>query len=95
MTMDKLAVGFGTEITKIVPGYVSTEVDARLSFDTDATIQKTADRDSLTTLPCKVCRGKIGNKSNRPGLQSFLSFQPPPLLRAQVVNALFVFDSRL
>lgn len=43
VTMDKLAVGFGTEITKIVPGYVSTEVDARLSFDTDATIQKARD----------------------------------------------------
>jgi transaldolase len=37
---DKLAVNFGTEITKIVPGYVSTEVDARLSFDTEATIAK-------------------------------------------------------
>mmetsp|Transcript_14821 Transcript_14821/g.21874 ORF Transcript_14821/g.21874 Transcript_14821/m.21874 type:complete len:324 (+) Transcript_14821:168-1139(+) len=38
--MDKVAVNFGTEITKIVPGYVSTEVDARLSFDTEATIAK-------------------------------------------------------
>lgn len=38
--MDKLAVNFGAEITKIVPGYVSTEVDARLSFDTDATLAK-------------------------------------------------------
>jgi len=38
--MDKLAVNFGTEITKIVPGVVSTEVDARLSFDTEATIRK-------------------------------------------------------
>ena len=37
---DKLAVNFGIEITKIVPGYVSTEVDARLSFDTEATIAK-------------------------------------------------------
>ena len=37
-TMDKLVVNFGAEITKIVPGYVSTEVDARLSFDTQATI---------------------------------------------------------
>lgn len=37
---DKVAVEFGTEITKIVPGYVSTEVDARLSFDTEATILK-------------------------------------------------------
>lgn len=37
---DKLAVNFGAEITKIVPGYVSTEVDARLSFDTEATLAK-------------------------------------------------------
>ena len=33
--MDRLAVNFGSEILKIVPGRVSTEVDARLSFDTD------------------------------------------------------------
>jgi len=33
-------VNFGADITKIVPGYVSTEVDARLSFDKDATIAK-------------------------------------------------------
>eukprot|EP00553_Chaetoceros_curvisetus_P012995 CAMPEP_0204641932 /NCGR_PEP_ID=MMETSP0717-20131115/51413_1 /ASSEMBLY_ACC=CAM_ASM_000666 /TAXON_ID=230516 /ORGANISM="Chaetoceros curvisetus" /LENGTH=343 /DNA_ID=CAMNT_0051662661 /DNA_START=380 /DNA_END=1411 /DNA_ORIENTATION=- len=38
--MDQLAVTFGEKITKIVPGYVSTEVDARLSFDTEATIAK-------------------------------------------------------
>lgn len=43
ITMDKLAVAFGTEITKIVPGYVSTEVDARLSFDTEGSIQKARD----------------------------------------------------
>ena len=35
-----MAVNFGAEITKIVPGYVSTEVDARLSFDTEATVAK-------------------------------------------------------
>jgi transaldolase len=40
IAMDKLAVNFGTEITKIVPGYVSTEVDARLSFDTQATVDR-------------------------------------------------------
>ena len=37
---DKLAVIFGTKILEIVPGYVSTEVDARLSFDTEETIKK-------------------------------------------------------
>lgn len=37
---DKLAVAIGCEILKIVPGRVSTEVDARLSFDTEASIAK-------------------------------------------------------
>jgi len=39
-TLDKIAVNFGIEILKIVPGRVSTEIDARLSFDTEATIKK-------------------------------------------------------
>jgi len=38
--MDKLMVNFGCEILKIVPGRVSTEVDARLSFDTEGTVNK-------------------------------------------------------
>lgn len=38
--VDKLAVNFGIEILKIVPGRVSTEIDARLSFDTEATVNK-------------------------------------------------------
>lgn len=40
IALDKLAVNFGIEILKIVPGRVSTEVDARLSFDTEANIKK-------------------------------------------------------
>lgn len=38
--VDYILVAFGLEILKIVPGRVSTEVDARLSFDTTATIHK-------------------------------------------------------
>jgi len=38
--MDKLLVNFGVEILKIIPGRVSTEVDAKLSFDKEATIAK-------------------------------------------------------
>src|SRR5262249_38162193 len=38
--MDKLLVNFACEILKIVPGRVSTEVDARLSFDTAGTLAK-------------------------------------------------------
>ncbi len=43
LMMDKLFVNFGVEILKIVPGRVSTEVDARLSFDVDASIKKAHD----------------------------------------------------
>lgn len=38
--VDMLLVLFGCEILRIVPGRVSTEVDSRLSFDTNATIEK-------------------------------------------------------
>lgn len=39
-TVDKMFVLFGVEILKIVPGRVSTEVDARLSFNKEAQIEK-------------------------------------------------------
>ncbi len=37
---DRLAVSVGAELTRLVPGRVSTEVDAGLSFDTQATVEK-------------------------------------------------------
>jgi transaldolase len=40
LAFDRLAVSFGKKILEIIPGRVSTEVDARLSFDTEATIEK-------------------------------------------------------
>lgn len=40
LAFDRLAVSFGLKILDIIPGRVSTEVDARLSFDTEATIAK-------------------------------------------------------
>src|SRR5476649_2786016 len=40
LVMDDLLVLFGTEILKIVPGRVSTETDANMSFDTDALVAK-------------------------------------------------------
>jgi transaldolase len=39
-TMNRLLVRFGVEILKHIPGRVSTEVDARLSFDTEATVSR-------------------------------------------------------
>jgi transaldolase len=38
--MDRLLVRFGCEILQLIPGRVSTEVDARLSFDSDATVAR-------------------------------------------------------
>ena len=40
LAFDRLAVSFGLKILEIIPGRVSTEVDARLSFDTQASIAK-------------------------------------------------------
>jgi transaldolase len=40
LAFDRLAVSFGLKILETIPGRVSTEVDARLSFDTEATIAK-------------------------------------------------------
>ncbi|MEI8125703.1 MAG: transaldolase [Parachlamydiaceae bacterium] len=40
LLMDKIFVNFGIEILKLVPGRVSTEVDARLSFDVEGSLQK-------------------------------------------------------
>jgi transaldolase len=39
-TLDSLLVQFGKEILQIIPGKVSTEVDARFSFDTEASVNK-------------------------------------------------------
>jgi transaldolase len=38
--IDRLLIAFGVEILKIIPGRVSTEIDAALSFDTEATVTK-------------------------------------------------------
>ena len=41
--IDRLLIAFGEEILQIIPGRVSTEVDARLSFDTEGTVAKGRD----------------------------------------------------
>ena len=40
---DRLAVAFGAEMSKLVPGRISTEVDADLSFDTEASVKRARD----------------------------------------------------
>ena len=43
LAFDRLAVSFGLKILQIIPGRVSTEVDARLSYDTEGTVAKAHD----------------------------------------------------
>jgi transaldolase len=40
LAIDNVCVAFGTEISKVIPGYVSTEVDARLSFDVEQSVRR-------------------------------------------------------
>ena len=47
MTIDKLFVDFGLEILKIIPGRISTEADARLSFDMEGSVKKAHELISL------------------------------------------------
>jgi transaldolase len=49
-TLDKLLVEFGKEILKIVPGKVSTEVDARFSFSTKLSVEKALHIIDVSTL---------------------------------------------
>lgn len=54
--MDMLAVYFGKRIAQEVPGFVSTEVDARLSFDTDATVARARRIISMVHLTAQIFR---------------------------------------
>jgi transaldolase len=40
LMVDRCCVNFGSEILSVIPGYISTEVDARLSYDVDATVRR-------------------------------------------------------
>ena len=50
-TLDRLLVEFGKEILQIVPGKVSTEVDARFSFDIEGSIKKALHIIDVSTQP--------------------------------------------
>jgi transaldolase len=62
--MDKMAVNFGCEILKIIPGRVSTEVDASYSFDTRGSIEKAR---QLIKLYADAVGGNQGRRAARKG----------------------------
>ena len=57
-SLDQLLVEFGSEILKIVPGKVSTEVDARFSFDQKARIAKALHIIDVSVLLSSIRSGK-------------------------------------
>lgn len=58
LAFERLAVSFGLKILQIIPGRVSTEVDARLSYDTEATVSKA--RELIAQYECaEVSRNRI------------------------------------
>ena len=83
-TLDRLLVAFGSEILKIVPGKVSTEVDARFSFDTQASIDKA--RHLIEVSITIMINFSIGRALTTPSFTSHsasaksesLSSSPPP-----------------
>ena len=79
---DRLAVAFGAELSRIVPGRVSTEVDADLSFDTEATVAKArGDRRRLRGAR-RPARKHPRSRSPRPGRAS----GPPRSLQREGID---------
>ena len=64
---DRVAVNFGAELTTIVPGRVSTEVDADLSFDTEAMIAKAKYADRRLRGARDQATTAFSSSSPRPG----------------------------
>lgn len=62
-TLDALLVQFGKEILKIIPGKVSTEVDARFSFDTDASVNKALRIIDVRALPTYLLSAFVADSS--------------------------------
>ena len=81
--MDRLAVNFGMEILKIVPGRVSTEVDARLSFDTRRDDREGARADRLLREGGHFARAHPDQGRQRRGR----AFAPPPSSSARAFTA--------
>jgi transaldolase len=77
-----LAVAFGKKILEIVPGRVSTEVDARLSYDTEATIEQARDIIAQYDKPASP-RDASSSRSPPPGRAS----RPPRSSRRRASTA--------
>jgi len=83
LAADKLFVNFGIELLKRIPGRVSTEVDARLSFDTKATIERALRIINLYEDAGIIVGSACSSKSPLHGKV----FRPQPLSNHRVFNA--------
>lgn len=80
-TLDRLLVEFGKEILKIVPGKVSTEVDARFSFDKQGSIDKALHIiEVCVTSPCYCFYSHDASYTNLSAYQRSVSSSKSPLL---------------
>ena len=78
---DRLAINFGEELTKIVPGRVSTEVDADLSFDTQAMIAKARAYRRL-----RGARRSTANTSSSSSPRPGRARKPPTVLQSEGID---------
>ena len=74
LIVDKVCVSFGVEILKVVPGLVSTEVDAHLSFDEHATITRVSHQRQIKILN-SLNSPMIFEVAKRKILEDFNTFQ--------------------
>lgn len=63
-TLDRLLVEFGKEILQIVPGKVSTEVDARFSFDIQGSINKALHIIDVSTMYLQTTTDRCSQQSS-------------------------------
>lgn len=68
--LDRLLVEFGKEILKIIPGKVSTEVDARFSFSTKDSVDKALHIIDVSFLPCHPPLSRCEGLSTENGIKS-------------------------
>ena len=83
LAFKQLAVEFGKRILKIVPGRVSTEVDARLSYDTQKSIETRRARSSPATRRPASAASASSSSSPPPGKAS----RPPRVWRRKASTA--------
>lgn len=70
---DRLAISVGVELLRLVPGYVSTEVDANLSFNVQASVARA--RQIIDAMMSRLRRGFLSSRRRR-ARAAFIGVKP-------------------